>query len=43
MTALNFVFILLFSKWWLNEPIDARKNLGVAIIVAGLVLVATGR
>lgn len=40
MTSLNFVFILLFSNWYLGEPIDRRKVCGVAIIIAGLILVA---
>jgi drug/metabolite transporter (DMT)-like permease len=43
MTALNFVFILLFSKWRLGEPIDGRKLSGVAAIIVGLVLVAFAR
>ena len=40
MTSLNFVFILIFSKWILNEPIDARKIVGVATIIVGLATIA---
>jgi drug/metabolite transporter (DMT)-like permease len=41
MTSLNFVFILIFARSILGEPIDARKIAGVATIVAGLVLMVS--
>jgi drug/metabolite transporter (DMT)-like permease len=41
MTSLNFVFILIFARSVLGEPIDARKIAGVATIVAGLVLMVS--
>lgn len=43
MTALNYVFILIFSYWLLNEPVDSRKILGVLTIVVGLTVIATGK
>jgi len=43
MTALNFVFILLFSRSILNEAVDQRKLLGVGCIIVGLVVIALGK
>lgn len=43
MTSLNFVFILLFSHWWLGEVADRRKVLGVAVIVLGLLIIAADK
>jgi drug/metabolite transporter (DMT)-like permease len=40
MTSLNFIFILLFSHWWLGETADRRKICGVAVIVLGLLIIA---
>jgi drug/metabolite transporter (DMT)-like permease len=43
MTALNFVFILFFSRSFLSESIDARKVIGVACIIAGLGVIALSK
>lgn len=40
MTSLNFIFILIFSHWWLGENADSRKLSGVAVIVLGLIIIA---
>ena len=40
MTSLNFIFILIFSHWWLGESADRRKICGVAVIVLGLIIIA---
>ena len=41
MTSLNFVFILIFARSVLGEPVDARKIAGVATIVAGLIVMVS--
>lgn len=38
MTALNFVFVLLFSKLVLREDIDRYKLTGTLIILAGVMI-----
>lgn len=38
MTSLNFLFILIFSKFLLHEPLDRNKIIGVMMIVAGLLV-----
>ncbi|MBI4921072.1 MAG: EamA family transporter [Devosia nanyangense] len=40
--SLNFVVVLLLSVWLLGEPLTIPKVLGVALIVAGTVVVARG-
>lgn len=40
MTSLNFIFILLFSHWWLGETADRQKICGVGVIVLGLIIIA---
>jgi drug/metabolite transporter (DMT)-like permease len=38
MTSLNFVFILFFSRYLLQEKIDWPKIIGVCIIIIGLLV-----
>lgn len=38
--SLNFVIVVVLSGWLLHEPITVPKILGVALIVAGTVIVA---
>ncbi|MFE8070252.1 4-amino-4-deoxy-L-arabinose-phosphoundecaprenol flippase subunit ArnE [Marinobacteraceae bacterium S3BR75-40.1] len=38
MLSLNFVLVTLASALWFGEPVDRRHWLGVALIVAGIVL-----
>ncbi len=33
--GLNFALLLLFSVWFLNEPLTVQKILGVALIMGG--------
>ena len=40
--SLNFVIVLLLSGWILGEPFTSSKILGVALIVAGTLVVARG-
>ncbi len=35
-----FVFVLLFSRFWLGEHISMHRALGVAIVILGIALVA---
>ncbi len=38
MTALNFIFVMILSRFVLGEPLDRPKWLGVGGIVLGLVV-----
>jgi drug/metabolite transporter (DMT)-like permease len=38
--SLTYVLILLFDRFVLNEPISALRYGGVALIIAGLVLIS---
>ncbi len=38
--ASTFIFVLLISKFTLNEPINARRVLGMLLITAGIGVVA---
>ena len=38
MTSLNFIFVLLLSRWILKEKIDYFKIIGVCIIITGLLI-----
>lgn len=38
--ASTFIFVLLISKFTLNEPINARRILGMLLITAGIGVVA---
>ncbi|MFC6338697.1 EamA family transporter [Pseudomonas sp. CCM 7891] len=38
MLSLNFVLVTLVARFVFHEPIDARHWLGVALVVAGVVL-----
>lgn len=40
--SLNFVIVLVFSAWLLNEPITLAKVFGVAMIVIGTGAIARG-
>jgi len=40
--ALNFVLVGLASPWLFNEPMSIAKLLGVALIVAGLIVISRG-
>jgi drug/metabolite transporter (DMT)-like permease len=40
--ALNFIIVLLLSGWLLAEPVTLQKGLGVALIVIGTVVAASG-
>lgn len=40
--SLNFVIVLLLSTWLLSEPMTFAKALGVALIVAGTVVISAG-
>jgi multidrug transporter EmrE-like cation transporter len=37
-TSLSFVLVLAMSAYFFNEPVTARKVLGMALIVAGIVV-----
>jgi drug/metabolite transporter (DMT)-like permease len=37
--ALSFVSVTLFSRWLLNETVDPRRWIGLALIVCGAALV----
>lgn len=37
--ALSFVSVTLFSRWLLDESVDRRRWIGLALIVCGAVLV----
>lgn len=39
--ALSFVSVILFSHWLLKEAIDARRRIGLGLILVGCLLVAT--
>jgi drug/metabolite transporter (DMT)-like permease len=38
--SLTYVLIVLFDRFWLNESVPALRWGGVALIIAGIVLVA---
>lgn len=38
LTALNYLFIILFSRWFLNEKIDRFKVIGTLIVISGIIL-----
>ncbi len=42
MTALNFVFVLVLSRWMLKEKIDGPKIVGVCVIIVGLLVMVLG-
>jgi drug/metabolite transporter (DMT)-like permease len=42
MTSLNFVFVLLLSRWILKEKIDWPKIIGVLVIMVGLLVMVSG-
>ncbi|OIP96642.1 hypothetical protein AUK40_04770 [Candidatus Wirthbacteria bacterium CG2_30_54_11] len=39
MLSLGYVFILIFSAWWLHEPVTWVNTAGVMLICAGVVMV----
>jgi undecaprenyl phosphate-alpha-L-ara4N flippase subunit ArnE len=41
MTSLNFVFVLLLSRWILKEKIDWPKMVGIFVILIGLLVMAS--
>jgi drug/metabolite transporter (DMT)-like permease len=42
MTSLNFVFVLILSRWVLNENTDWPKIVGVCVIIIGLLIMVSG-
>jgi multidrug transporter EmrE-like cation transporter len=42
LMSLNFVIVLLFSGWLLNEPVTLQKVLGITLIILGTVVAARG-
>jgi multidrug transporter EmrE-like cation transporter len=42
ITALSYVLVFLLSALWFGEHLDAVKLLGVALVLAGVVLVGAG-
>ena len=42
VSAVNFVLIALLGRLYFNEPISLQQTFGVALIVGGVGLVATG-
>ena len=42
IASLNFLAITLASRWWLREPVRARRWAGAALVTVGVVLVARG-
>jgi drug/metabolite transporter (DMT)-like permease len=42
MTSLNFVFVLILSRWVLKEKVDWPKIVGVIVIVIGLLVMVSG-
>src|SRR5690554_1481774 len=40
--SLNFVVVMLFSSWLLNEPVTMQKMVGVGLIVFGTMVAARG-
>lgn len=43
LTALNFLFVMAFSRWLLKERVDGRKLAGVALVMLGLLIMAWGK
>ena len=41
--ALSFISVTLFSRWLLKESVDARRWIGLGLILIGCVLVVTQR
>ncbi len=39
--GLNFVFIMLVARWHFREPLTSWKLLGMGLILAGIVTIAT--
>lgn len=39
LSALSFVSVTLFARWLLNETVDAKRWIGLALIVCGAALV----
>ncbi|MFA6001133.1 MAG: SMR family transporter [Thermoleophilia bacterium] len=39
--GLNFIFIMLIARLYFNEPVSRGKLLGIALIFAGIIAIAT--
>jgi len=42
MSSLIFVFVIIFSRLLLNEPISVQKIVGMLLIILGVVIIARG-
>lgn len=41
-TALNYVFVIVLSAWFLGEPLTLNKIVGVSFVIAGIVVASRG-
>ena len=42
IASLNFLAITVASRWWLGEPVSARRWAGAVLVTIGVALVAQG-